>query len=103
MINRADYDVDLSIPPELLEVLREHEWRTLLCCMTEGHQWIGRSHGQQQCKACGYYRQEVDDEGVPLQMQKYSPDDPMLNMSLEQTRQQIDEFGAAARLAEEGM
>ena len=104
MINRADYDIDLSIPPELLAALEENEWRTLLACMTEGHQWIARSHGQRQCKACGYYRSEVDDNGVPLHGRyAYSPGDPTLNMPIEQTFQEVDEFDAAARLAEEGM
>ena len=104
MIKRADYDVDLSIPPELLEALREHEWRTLLTCMAEGHQWINRSHGQKQCKACGYYRSDVDNNGAPLHGHyAYNPDDPTLNMTMEEMRQSVDEFDKAAELAQEGM
>jgi hypothetical protein len=33
----------------------------------------------------------------------YNPDDPMLNMSIEQLRDEIDEFEKAAELAGEGM
>jgi hypothetical protein len=33
----------------------------------------------------------------------YNPNDPMLNMSVEEIRQGVDEFDSAARLAEEGM
>jgi hypothetical protein len=58
-------EVDLTISPEIREMMREMEWKTLLRCMAEGHQWINRSHGQRQCKACGYYMSEVDEKGVP--------------------------------------
>ena len=58
-------DIDLSILPEISEMIAEMEWRTILRCLNEGHQWIERSHNQMQCKACSYYLSEVDDNGVP--------------------------------------
>ena len=104
MINRADYDIDLTIPPEMLEQIRENEWRVLLTCIHEGHQWINRSHGQKQCRACGYYQQELDDNGMPLRGKyAYSPDEPTLNMSINQLHDEIDRFDAAAILAEVAM
>jgi hypothetical protein len=31
-------EIDLSIPPEIKQMIDEMEWRALLRCMAEGHQ-----------------------------------------------------------------
>ena len=92
-------------------------------CQPGGHDWENDYYGKV-CRICGTFWPDCyfdEDEGEPEERGtceicggewgdgwsnctcEYNPDDPTLNMTIEEMRQSVDEFDKAAKLAEEGM